>query len=118
MGRRGAPLLLFSLLPALPGRRFYFHKRRLRPDALYTDAMSASPPGRVGIVIFDPEDGVSYTPPDGPSTWRFASAPVSADLLATFREREQYVGQLEVLAAVAAYTSRPEQLKGLSLIHI
>ena len=27
------------------------------------------------------------------------------------------VGQLEVLAAVAAYTSRPEQLKGRDVIH-
>ena len=33
------------------------------------------------------------------------------------REREQYVGQLEVLAAVAAYTSRPEQLRDRDVIH-
>ena len=50
---------------------------------------SATPPGRIGIVIFDPEDGATYSPADGPSAWRFASAAVPADLLATFREREQ-----------------------------
>ena len=103
-----------QLLPALPGRKFYFGKKRRKraPVVVYTDAMyaaAARPPGKVGLVIYDPEDTVSY--------WRFGSAAVPASLLAKFRPREQYVGQLEVLAAVAAYTSRPDQLRGRDVIH-
>ena len=57
----------------------------------------------VGVVIFDPEDEEAR--------WRFSSAAVPDAIISEFREREQYVGQLEVLAAVAAYTSRADQLR-------
>ena len=68
-----------------------------------------TPAGMVGIVIYDPED------PE--HKWRYASAGVTDEIIARFRPREQYVGQLEVLAAVAAYTSRPEQLRDRDVIH-
>ena len=57
-------------------------------------AEAAPPPGKVGIVIYEPEDPESW--------WRYGSAAVPAELLARFRPRTQYVGQLEVLAGVAA----------------
>ena len=103
-----------QLLPALPGRKFYFGKKlkRRRPVIVYTDAMYDSgktPAGMVGIVIYDPEDKESV--------WRYASAGVTDDIIARFRPRQQYVGQLEVLAAVAAYTSRPDQLRDRDVIH-
>ena len=68
-----------------------------------------TPAGMVGVVIFDPEDNES--------PWRFSSAAVPESIIAQFEEREQYVGQLEVLAAVAAYTSRDTQLRGRDVIH-
>ena len=52
-----------------------------------------TPAGMVGIVIYDPED------PE--HKWRYAAAGVADEIIARFRPREQYVGQLEVLAAVA-----------------
>ena len=79
---------------------------------VYTDAMydgARTPAGMVGIAIYDPED------PE--HKWRYASAGVTDEIIARFRKREQYVGQLEVLAAVAAYTSRPEQLRDRDVIH-
>jgi len=111
---REALRFFVQVLPALPGRKFFFGKRRRRraPVIVYTDAMyaaAAKPPGKIGIVIYDPEDKESW--------WRYGSAGVPAELLAKFRPREQYVGQLEVLAGVAAYTSRPEQLRGRDVIH-
>lgn len=56
-------------------------------------------------------------PADPEHKWRYASAGVTDEIIARFRPREQYVGQLEVLAAVAAYTSRPEQLRDRDVIH-
>ena len=79
---------------------------------VYTDAMydsSRTPAGMVGVVIFDPEDEEAR--------WRFSSAAVPDVIISEFREREQYVGQLEVLAAVSAYTSRADQLRGRDVIH-
>jgi len=111
---REAIQFFVEILPLLPVRRFYFGKRRRRrsPVVVYTDAMydpSKCPAGMVGVVIYDPED------PE--SVWRYSSAAVPAELIEKFRPREQYVGQLEVLAAVAAYTSRPDQLRGPDVIH-
>jgi hypothetical protein len=85
-------------------------------------------PARIGIVIYDPADPATrrWVPssPDGKSgdwvcspTWRHSSLIISPSLLSQFDDREQYVGQLEVLAAVAAYTSRPAQLSGRDVIH-
>jgi len=103
-----------ELLPALPGRKFFFgeKRRKRRPVVVYTDAMydsAKTPAGMVGIVIYDPED------PE--HKWRYASAGVTDEIISRFRPREQYVGQLEVLAAVAAYTSRPAQLRDRDVIH-
>ena len=103
-----------QLLPLLPPRRFFFgrKRRKRRPIIVYTDAMydkNRTPAGMVGVVIFDPEDNES--------PWRFSSAAVPESIIAQFEEREQYVGQLEVLAAVAAYTSRDAQLRGRDVIH-
>ena len=89
-----------QILPVLPGRKFFFGKKKIRrrPIVLYTDAMydpNKTPAGMVGIVIYDPEDLASK--------WRYASAAVPQELIDKFRKRKQYVGQLEVLAAVAAF---------------
>lgn len=83
--------------------------RRRRPVVVYTDAMynpEEAAAGRVGVVIYDPEDQ-GRRGAEKPALWRFSSAIVPDWVYARMRERTQYVGQLEILAAVLAYTSRP-----------
>ena len=65
--------------------------------------------GRLGVVLYDPEEG----------TWRHSDAPVRPAILRMFADREQYVGQLEVMAAVAVYTTfwRDVEFRGREVIH-
>jgi hypothetical protein len=132
-----SPLALAALafyiqvLPLLRARKFRLSRRELQPPVLvYTDAMyaaNAEVPARIGIVIYDPADPTTrrwVSAPGGKSgewvcspTWRHSSLIISPELLSQFDDREQYVGQLEVLAAVATYTSRPEQLRDRDVIH-
>ena len=119
MDVREALAFFVQILPSLPPRKFFFRRRKRPPIILYTDAMydpGKSPAGMVGVVVYDPEDQ-GRRPSEKPSRWRYASAGVPLELLAKFRPREQYVGQLEVLAGVAAFTSRPEQFRGRDVIH-
>ena len=111
-----------SVLPLLPPRRFLYRhrRRRLLPIIQYTDAMyerKADVPARIGIVIYDPHDA-EFAPERGEevSLWRHASAVVPDSLIAKFKPREQYIGQLEVLAAVCAPISRPDQYRGREVI--
>tara|TARA_B100000768_G_scaffold159347_1_gene158349 strand:+ start:163 stop:660 length:498 start_codon:yes stop_codon:yes gene_type:complete len=61
---------------------------------------------------------VIHDPEDPEHKLRYASAGVTDEIIARFRPCEQYVGQeLEVLTAVAAYASRPEQLRDRDVIH-
>ena len=117
-----------AILPILPPRVMRMRGRRLRPIVVYTDAMyedARSPPGRIGIVIYDPE---APEPPSGPDgappvddaadyRWRHSSAEVTREFLEIFAPRQQYITQLEMLAALLAYTSRPKQFHGRDVIH-
>ena len=74
------------------------------------------------MAIYDPlEDERLTKSPSfiGPrrSGWRHTWYVVPPELMALFAPRMQYVGQLEVLAAVVPYSSRPEQLRGRDVIH-
>ena len=87
---------------------------------MYSD--SSNPPGRIGIVIYDPEapEHVQGQPLDDDAVdyrWRHASAVVDRETLEAFTPRKQYITQLETLAAVLAYTSRPSQFRGRDVIH-
>jgi hypothetical protein len=67
---REALKFFVELLPALPGRKFFFgtKRRKRRPVIVYTDAMydgAKTPACMLGIVIYDPED------PE--HRWRYAS---------------------------------------------
>ena len=85
--------------------------RKRRPLVIWTDASySAEHGGRVGVVIYDP------LKPAG-RKWLFAGADVPAAVLARFRRREQYIGQLEALAGVLPYSSLPHLVRGRDVIH-
>ena len=106
------------ILPLLMPRRIVVRgpEARLPPVVIYTDARyepTAARPAEIGVVIYDPVDKEA----GGVPTWRYTSADVPQVMMQRFVARQQYIGQLEVLAAVAAYTSRPEQLRGRDVIH-
>ena len=101
-----------QLLPIMVPRVFKLYRRPRRPIVVYTDAMytpGARVPARIGVVIYDPEDGEHK--------WRHASAIVPDWLMRKFASRKQYIGVLETLAAVVAYTSRPRQFFQRDVIH-
>ena len=106
-----------SVLPRLPPRRFLFRHRcrNLLPIILYTDAMyerEAEVPARIGIAIYDPHDAeFAEARGEEASEWRHAWAVVPPELIAKFRPRKQYIGQLEALAALCAPLSCPEQFR-------
>jgi hypothetical protein len=103
------------VLPLIPPRVFKLRKVPRSPILVYTDARyspNSPEPAQIGIAIFDPEDVEAGAP-----QWRHSDLVISPALMAKFREREQYVGQLEVLGGVAAYTSRPEQFRGRDVVH-
>ena len=100
-----------QLLPRLPPRRFLFRQRRRKPVLVYTDASFTrwhGGLGMIGIVIIDLDD---------PSVIRVAGRVVPGHILARFRPRKTYIGQLEALAAVMAYTSLPEIFTGREVVH-
>ena len=66
-------------------------------------------PAQIGVVIYDPLDSESK--------WRHASADVPNWLMAKFADKVQYIGVLETLGGVVAYSSRPSQFAGRDVIH-
>ena len=101
-----------QILPLLPPRVFNLRKAKARPLVVYTDAMYAAGKGQVGIVIFDPEWRERGTP-----RVSYASRVVEDEVMRRFCVREQYIGVLEALAAAAAYSSRPDQVRDREIIH-
>ena len=102
------------ILPLVRPRVFRLAGRRRRPIIVYTDARyspGAAEPAELGIAIYDPEDDETGGP-----QWRHSSLVVTPAVMALLAKREQYVGQLEVMAGVAAFTSRPEQFRGRDVI--
>ena len=102
---------LVAILPLLPPRRFRLsRKARRRPIVVYTDAMyEPGKPGAIGIVIYDPHDQEA--------PWRYAAADVPEWIKSRLQPKETYIGVYEVIAAVAAYSSRPSQFAGRDVLH-
>ena len=100
-----------ALLPIIPPRKFRFKRATRKPIIVYTDAMytkGASIPAAIGICIYDPYNE---------HKWQHASAEVPPWVMAKFESRDQYIGQLEVIAAVAAYSSKPAQFRERDVVH-
>lgn len=106
-----------TVLPLLRPRVFDIRAAApRRPIVVYTDARyspNASEPAQIGCAIFDPTDDEA----GGRPFWRHSSFVVPPEMMARFSDRTQYVTQLEVLAGVAVYTSRPAQFRGRDVIH-
>jgi len=79
---------------------------------VYTDAMWAGGEGCVGIVIHDPDHARNGWP-----KVRYASARVPRALVRRLQDKEQQIGVMEALAAAAAYSSAPDQLRNRDVVH-
>ena len=114
-------ILFFSaLILAMPARKIWVAKRNQKKpiliwsDASYSqwqaEAMTLRDAG-LGVVICDPETGVSI----------IAEAQTPSYFFALFVPKQQYVGQLEALAALCAYTTaavyRPGMFMNRNVVH-
>lgn len=116
---RGALAFLIEVLRrpgGLPPRIFRFARAAKPTVRIWTDAMyvPGSPAGIAFYVEFPAEPGRG-----SPRTERFhGSVFVGAEVTDRFvPEKTQYIGQLELLAALTPYTSLRERLKGRRVVH-
>ena len=80
------------------------------PTVVFTDAAFEGGRGTIGVVVKRPGRGLAWTACDCPG-WGLSA------FRAVDRAKEQYIGQLELLAAVVAYTTFPDLLAGQHVIH-
>ena len=80
------------------------------PTVVFTDAAFEGGNGTIGVVVKRPGHNLAWTACDCPG-WVFSA------FQAVDRAKEQYIGQLELLAAVVAYTTFPDLLAGQHVIH-
>lgn len=106
---------LITLLSLLPPRIFRLRGAPPRPCVkVWTDAAwepTSTAPATVGIVV--------YIPPEAGQRGRYlySSMVVPEEYMQQFQVRRQYIGQLELLAAVAAYTTFHAELRDRRVIH-
>lgn len=125
-----------TLEPRLRPRRFDYassRRNRLPTVLVWSDArweQSHASPAGIGFVVFFPDSEEaadaarrSYSPPwmDGgrtpPGEWLFAAYDLPLGEISHWRERSQYIGQLELLAAIAVYYSLADRLRDRKVIH-
>lgn len=125
-----------SGLPRLRPRKFRYKRSRLPAVLVWSDARweaSDERPAGMGFVVFFPEtpdqaraatDAMAGRRPpwllgaETPrGTWRYAAYDPDSAVYAHWRAREQYIGQLELLAAVSVYYSLRDDLRGREVIH-
>ena len=108
-----------EMLPELPPRRVWLRARHDPPVIVYSDAMyvvGRRDSGSLGAAVFEP----AMLQADGSLSqerWHYTHYAAGSDVLSAWLERQQYVGQLEVLAAVAVYTTFPEVVRGRDVVH-
>ena len=94
----------------MPPRRLPLRPTSAPPTVIFTDAAFEGGAGTIGVVV---------KRPGAPLVWSACDCP--AWVLQAFQEvdrhKTQYIGQLELLAAVVAYTTFPDLLEGQHVIH-
>ena len=107
---------------SLPPRKYRFRGRERPTVKVWTDAAwepDEAVPAMVAYVVWFPgEWGNDAT---GAEAWLepyyvHGFAPVPEDVMARLMRRKQYIGQLELLAAIGVYYSIPE-LRGRRVVH-
>ena len=98
------------LADEMPPRRLPVRAYSGPPTVIFTDAAFEGGKGTIGVVVKRPGFPLVWTACDCPG-W------VLAAFQEVDRRKEQYIGQLELLAAVVAYTTFPDLLAGQHVIH-
>jgi hypothetical protein len=90
------------------------HERGRPAVRIYSDAMYVpGQPAGLGFVAFFPASS------DGPARVVHAAEQLPADFVKVYYDpsKSQYIGQLELLAAIAPYVSLAEELEGRDVVH-
>jgi hypothetical protein len=133
-----------SKKPRLRPRTFAYGRERTPHAIVWSDACwedKSDKPAGIGFVVFIPASttdeaaAASLSPSDARSAakshtpawtggtatpkgeWYVASYQPPREMLAAWRTRQQYVGQLELLAAIAVYYSLADVLRGRQVVH-
>ena len=117
---------LQHVLQSIPACAFQAYASTKRPKKravlVWSDAAyekDSPTPGTLGFVIFVPTEPSASNP--NPShrdgVFYHASAETHPRVMARFRPKKQYIGQLEILAAVCVYYSWPELFVDRDVIH-
>ena len=81
-----------------------------QPTVIFTDAAFEAGRGTLGVVVKQPGQPLLWTACDCPPWVLRAFAELDGP-------KSQYIGQLELLAAVVAYTTFADELQGAHVIH-
>ena len=133
-----------SKKPRLRPRTFAYGREKTPHAIVWSDACwedKSDKPAGIGFVVFIPASttdeaaAASLSPSDARSAakshtpawtggtatpkgeWYVASYQPPREMLAAWRTRQQYVGQLELLAAIAVYYSLADVLRGRQVVH-
>jgi len=118
-----AALLFFQamLQIGLPGRKFKLNTSKRKPILVWSDACweeKSVVPAGIGFVIYIPPTNTAQS-----GKWYWSGATVGSEFISQFGVKKQYIGQLELLAAVAVYhtvAAHPQlksQFQGAPVIH-
>ena len=102
----------------LPAREYVLSREQRPTVQVWSDAAAepaSGEPGRLGFVVRFPPEFVNGRLE--PERFVHASAPVPHAFAARFELRRQYIGQYELLAAVAVYRSLAPELAGRRVVH-
>jgi hypothetical protein len=105
---------LLAMLPALRPRVFHTRRQRRPPVLVWSDAAwepSSDTPATIGFVVFVPAEVGK------PARWMHSSLVVPSSFMVGLDPRRQYIGQLELLGAVAVYYSLPAVMIGRQVLH-
>lgn len=111
---RAALVFLVTMLPALQPWVFRTRRAARPPVLVWSDAaweIDSVTPAMMGFVMCVPAHGSS------PERWWHSSLVVPTAFMEAFNARTQYIGQLELLAAVAVYYSLPAIMVDAHVLH-
>ena len=126
-GTRVALRFLRELLPCLPPAEFEVVDSGEPPALVWTDGKyeedDPDEPAAVGVVVALPRAARWARAPSAHRdlrrmyTFAHARAAVPPEFMESFKVRQQYIGQVELLGVLCAYTSFGEQLQGKRVLH-
>ena len=96
----------------------YGGETKKRPILVWSDAayeQDQPAPGTLGFVVFVPSEEAGAACTDG--VFYHSSEVVSDEVMDKFVRKRHYIGQLEILAAVAVYSSCPDLVRDRDVIH-